>query len=239
MLDRRLALFLALLYASVVVSPSALAQRVVDCPPGGFMNATEASDCKRALGELERALYAYELKLATFAIDVTVNVKERSYKSHGTGFLVNPDRGWFITAKHVLLGDTVWDLDFLERADFSDFESAIEDLFSPDNPLRRPGEATIKIRPFISQPDEALYAIVVAFDRSSDLVLLQVANVDYLQNKSFVNLNPTIFEQPRIADRADCMPGMKIRALGYKGGALNRDIELSSQATVSNCQLTP
>jgi Trypsin-like peptidase domain len=239
MLVRQVALFLVLL-GNIAVSPAGWAQLSVDCPPGDFKNAAEASDCKRALAELERTLYEYELKLATFAIDVTVSVDGTSYHtSHGTGLLVSLNRGWFITAKHVLLGDKVWDLNYLKRLDFSDFESAMEDLFSPENPLGRPGKATIKIRPFINQPEEALDAIVVAFDRSSDLVILQIANIDHLRNKSFATLKPTIFEVPRLASLTDCRPGMKIRALGYKGGTPNRSIELSNQATVSNCLLTP
>jgi hypothetical protein len=239
MLVGRVALFLVIL-GNIAVLPPGWAQLWVDCPPGGFNDAAETSDCKRALGELERTLYEYELKLATFAIDVTVFVNGTSYHtSHGTGLLVSLNRGWFITAKHVLLGDKVWDLNYLERSDFADFESAMEDLFAPENPLERPGTATIKIRPFIDQPSEALDAIVVAFDRSSDLVILQVANIDHLRNKPFVTLKPNIFEVPRLASLTDCRPGMKIRALGYQGDAPNRSIQPSNQATISNCLLTP
>jgi hypothetical protein len=238
MLDRLVALFLALL-ANIAVSSSASAQQAVGCPPGGFRSAAEASDCKRTLGELERALRKYALQLATFAIDVTVSVKQYSYTSYGTALLVSLNRGWFITAKHVLLGNQVWDLNYIERPDFGDFESAIEDVFTPENPLQLPGKATIKIRPFVSPPSEALDAIVVAFDRFSDLAILQVANIDNLHNAWFAAFKPPILEPARLASGVDCKRGMAIRALGSPGNSPTRKIVPSDEGTVLDCLLTP
>jgi S1-C subfamily serine protease len=229
---------LFLLIGSFANSASVSAYGEVDCFEGKYLTLHKAQQCASELKNFEINLNEFRLRLATFAIDVTLSVNDREYKSHGSGFLVSHNRNYIITAKHVIIGTKpILNLEELGRTNFIDFESAIEDLFATkedDIQSIFPGTGKIVVRPFTLQSKQGLSATVVAFDRSSDLALLHVKN---LTNQAYAN--PTLFRAVRLATRQDCRPGMEIQALGYKGSNLERSLEMSHLAEVTNCHLTP
>src|SRR5262245_45552777 len=91
-----------------------------------FKNYAEASDCKeKVLPNLHFLVDDYSVRLATLRVEVSVTYQRQGVpipvpKVQGTAFLVNRDLGFFLTSKHVLLGDKVWDLDELGVSNFVD-----------------------------------------------------------------------------------------------------------------------
>ena len=198
-----------------------------------------ASACKdKVLKSLVAQVGIYSAQLATFEIEVNVpsallKGKDPSgpqvapFSNRGTGFLVNRERGFFVSSKHVLLGDRVWDFTSLDRQDFVDFETAAEDLLSSK-------AVVIRARPSIFQPGEGINLQLVAFDRSTDLVLLQASSMTQL----YFN-GQSVFQAILLAPRAGCEKMMWVSAMGYPTNDPRNQLRASNWTQVSDCLVTP
>jgi hypothetical protein len=192
----------------------------------------KASECKdKVLEELRFRLNNYSAVLATFAIEVEVQrdkkvePKPPPYVFRGSGFLVNRDFGFFITSKHVMLGDIVWDMAELGRSDFADFESAMEDLLSSP-------AASITARPYFF--DKGIRVRLVAFDRANDLVLLQATNISQL-----AFYNQSAFQAIRLGRQRDCVPNMQVIAMGFPSSNPLGRVAITEWTPVTDCTLVP
>ena len=123
---RSLLLFASVYHAKILIL------NLYPYPRVRFKDFAEASNCKeKVLADLNFRVDDYSVRLATLRIEVSVTYKHQGAtiavpKVQGTTFLVDRDLGFFLTSKHVLLGDKAWDLAELATSDFIDFESAME-----------------------------------------------------------------------------------------------------------------
>ena len=177
----------------------------------------------------------YASQISTFSIDVRYpNIKNADgtvRTSAGTGFLVNKEKRYVITAKHVLLGDRVDWPSRLPDHGFVDLESAIEDYLRAGN---------IEITGRLDGFNQGVRLTLVALDRTADLALLQATS---FRDFGFIAEQPQFRALPMM-DKFECagvMPvgvGPGVFALGYPTPPPGARIE-ASKHEYAGCNVVP
>jgi S1-C subfamily serine protease len=204
----------------------------IDC---SFGNWNLAQDCvKRILPTLSYRAAHYIAHQTTFLLRVTykdfpdLNNASQPSVSSGSAFLVDRDRRYFLTAKHVLLGSKVWATHFPPNHPFVDLETGIEDYLQSSKVeiTLQEGEGAVRIP-----------AKLIALDRHSDLALISVDN----PNAITLSLNfPALFQNPRLADSVERTENIRVAAIGFaespESGKLERQ---ATEFGDASCVLFP
>jgi len=124
----------------------------------------------------------------------------QSTVSRGSAFLVDRDRGYFLTAKHVLLGSKVWST-FFPNNPFADLEAAIEDYLYSE-----------KVQITLQADEDAppIPASLIALDRNSDLALIAVYNLNNITLSQF----PALYRPMAMASDIECT-NLQVTAVGF------------------------
>ena len=176
----------------------------IDCD---FRTYPQANDCvRRILPTVSLRASDFLKNEATFLLRVTyrkfpdANNANQPIVSSGSAYLVDRDRGFFLTAKHVLMGPKDWP-STLQAGNFSDFEAAVENYL---------GSQDVQISLQANEDGVPIAASLIAMDRTSDLALIAVRNPNLIPLSQF----PALFQNPPIAADVDCN-GLKVRAIGF------------------------
>ncbi|MBC5782618.1 trypsin-like peptidase domain-containing protein [Ramlibacter sp. USB13] len=188
-----------------------------------------AEDCVgRLIPTLNYRAAYYAADNATYIVRVTydaLNNPAARPSSFGSGFLVDRDRGFVITAKHVLVGNRDW-TSLLQSTtnQFANLDTAIEDTLSRT--------ARIEL-----QTSDGMYPMptrLVAIDRDSDLALLQITNLNAIQLSNFKALFQAI---PLVPEGKGCSD-LKVIAIGFQeAGAGVMERRRPDEFTKAECLL--
>jgi len=188
----------------------------------------KADDClRRVVPTLNYRAAYFAAYHATYLIRVNYDPDVAGSKatSKGTAFLVDEQRGYLLTAKHVLLGSKVWS-SLLTNHLFSDLESAVEDHLSRSS--------LIEIQ--MSEDDAPVKARLIGLDRNSDLALLAV-NLNSLHLAQF----PSIFRSIQLTREATCPDNFSVISVGFRGSGDDTRLEKHSEPVFAraDCRLQP
>lgn len=165
-----------------------------------------ANDClRRVVPTLAHRVAHYAAMQSTFLLKVEYAATDTvaASSSVGTAFLVDRERGYFLTAKHVLMGQRVWSTVLPNRDAFADLETAIEDHLSTS------GKVTISLQSSEDQP--RVSASLIAMDRNTDLALVAVGDPNAFPVTNFAALyRPLPMAAPR-----DCNGKFNVSAIGF------------------------
>lgn len=174
-----------------------------------FLTMAQAQECVRStLPSIQYRADHYVAQQATMLVNITHEDPKpdgpafKPQPSVGTAFLVDKEKGLFVTAKHVLIGDTAWSTLWKNNNGFADLESAIEAYLQSDN-------ARINLSQY--QDAAPSRATLIALSRTADLALLSVRNIGSLP----VTQHPSLFKHFPFPDRHECG---NISAIGFSIG---------------------
>ena len=214
-----------------VIDPALLSQSIlkIDC---NLMQYPAAHDClSRLVPSLVRRTTHYAAMQSTFLLKVELGAfgSSGSMSSVGSAFLVDRDRGYFLTAKHVLLGDRIWSTVFPATHSFADLETAIEDHIT--------SSGNVKITLQSSEDQARVSASLIALDRNTDLALIAVNDINAFAVANF----PALFKPLQIAPaRSDCPGSFAISAIGFSQSAQVGRMEINPTiGGYADCRLTP
>lgn len=175
-----------------------------------FRRLVDANDCvRRILPTLSYRSRHFVASQVTFLLKVTYkefpdpNNGGQPMLSVGSAFLIDRDKGYFLTAKHVLMGKKVWSTYFPKEHLFADLETAIEDyLYQPKN---------VDIRLQSVDGGASVSADLIALDRTSDLALLSVKGIEDIAVQRY----PALFQALTPNSTSECKGSIKVYAIGY------------------------
>ncbi len=189
----------------------------------------KADDClKRLVPTLTYRAAHFAAYHATYLIKVNYEpgVAGSKATSKGTAFLVDERRGYFLTAKHVLLGSKIWS-SLLTNHLFADLESALEDHLSRT--------ALIEIQ--MSEDDAPVKARLIGMDRNSDLALVAIGNLNTLLIAQF----PALFRPIQLSRETTCPENFTVISVGFRGTGDDNRLEKHSEPVFAraDCRLQP
>jgi S1-C subfamily serine protease len=190
-----------------------------------------AQDCVgRVLPTIEYRAKHYVSRQATFLLRVVYkdlpDARGQATVSAGSAFVVDRDRGYFLTAKHVLLGNKVWSTHFPNHI-FADLEAAIEDYLNSEK---------VELRLQTDEDASPTSARLIALDRDSDLALLVVSNPNNITLSQF----PALFRNVLIPPDGECSGSFKVAAIGFTNSADPKKLERQgTQFDDATCDFFP
>ncbi|MCU7374208.1 serine protease [Paucibacter sp. O1-1] len=187
-----------------------------------------ANDCLgRLLPTLQYRAAHYAATRATYLLRVNYEptVPGTPSISTGSAFLIDRERGYFITAKHVLVGNRVWSTHLANHA-FPDLESAIEDHLARN----------VGITLHASEDATPVTARLIGMDRDSDLAMLAVSDLNLLPLANY----DALFRPIPLARAGQPCVDPRIVVLGFQADALGRMLPRPPDDWASaSCSLQP